>query len=635
MDRKLSILKEYWKHDFFRPVQESIIDAVLAGEDTLALLPTGGGKSVCFQVPALIMPGLCLVVSPLIALMKDQVENLRKKNITAFSIHSGMNRKEVISTLHAAGQSNCKFLYVSPERLETSLFQEYLPSLGVNLIAVDEAHCISQWGYDFRPSYLKIADLRSELPGIPVLALTASATEEVQEDIRQKLKFQNPRTFLQSFSRPNLSFSAFSVPSRINKILDIVSKVAGTGIVYCKSRRRTREISDLLNKHGIPAACYHAGLTALERSARQEAWQRDEVRIIVSTNAFGMGIDKSNVRFVIHADTPDCLENYYQEAGRAGRDGKKSYAILLYDDEEIEALKTLPEQRFPQLNELRRIYGALMNFLQIPSGYGEGSSYDFDLNSFVKQFGIDQVSTAAALRCFEQEELLQLNEQVFSPAKLQVTASRESLETLGAFNPTGELLVKTLLRTYSGIFDQPVNIFEGQLAFLLHCHTDVLYEQLLELHKQGLVQYSPQKEKPQLYLMHNRTVAGELHINMENYRSRKQKFQRRVEAMIDFAYPSTLCRSVFIGNYFGDSKIKPCGICDNCLSNRKSATSPAEFDLIHKTIMGHLTTTPLTLNDLIATMRGTPRDKMMEVLRFLEAENRIRRTDQGLLVPGS
>ena len=360
-----SLLKEYFKFDAFRPMQEDIINAVLDREDTLAILPTGGGKSLCFQIPALAQDGLCLVISPLIALMKDQVENLRKKGITAYAIDSGMTRKDVINILKVATESNCKFLYVSPERLETPLFREYLPGLNLCLIAVDEAHCISQWGYDFRPSYLKIAALRDEVGDVPILALTASATPEVQEDICNKLDFSNRKIFRTSFARPNLSYSVFNVDSKLSKLREILEKVPGSSIVYCRSRKRTKQISDQLNVYGIQADCYHAGLTREERNRRQEAWIRNEIRTIVCTNAFGMGIDKPDVRLVVHADPPDCMENYYQEAGRAGRDGKKSYAVLLYDHTDPQELRALPDIRFPESEDIKKIYTDVMNYIQV------------------------------------------------------------------------------------------------------------------------------------------------------------------------------------------------------------------------------------------------------------------------------
>ncbi len=360
------VLKQYWNYDSFRPRQEEIVESVLAGRDTLALLPTGGGKSICFQVPTLVKEGLCLVISPLIALMKDQVQNLRKKGITAFAIYSGMSRKDVISTFKLAATGNCRFLYVSPERLETDLFKEFLPALHVSLIAVDEAHCISQWGYDFRPPYLRIADIRDELPGVPVLALTATATPAIREDICLKLKMNDPKIFTQSFFRPNLSFSAHKTGSVINKMLDILRRLEGSSIIYCRNRRRTKEISDLLNMHGITSDYYHAGLSRKTAMNKQERWMKNSVRVIICTNAFGMGIDKPDVRLVIHAEVPDNLENYYQEAGRAGRDGKKSYAVLLYNEEMLEELSVLHKTQYPSLDFIRKIYQGLANYFRCP-----------------------------------------------------------------------------------------------------------------------------------------------------------------------------------------------------------------------------------------------------------------------------
>src|SRR5579862_1684210 len=406
----LDILKQYFKHDFFRPLQEDIIDAVLQKKDVLAILPTGGGKSICFQVPALMNEGMCLVISPLIALMKDQVENLRRKGITAFAIYSGMSRKEVTNTLKVAGQSNCKFLYVSPERLETNLFKEFLPSLEINLIAVDEAHCISQWGYDFRPQYLRIGALREELHHVPVLALTATATMEVQNDICERLVIAQKNIFRQSFERANLSYSVFNVDVKFNKIKEILEKVSGAGIVYCKSRMRTKEMADWLNARHINSDYYHAGLTRDERNKKQEAWIKNETRVMVCTNAFGMGIDKPDVRTVIHADVPDCLENYYQEAGRAGRDQKKAYAVLLYSEKELVSLKLMPGVHFPTLQHIQLVYQAVMNYLQIASGRGEGNYYDFDKADFIKKFKLDSLLVNHSLQALEQEELLSYNE---------------------------------------------------------------------------------------------------------------------------------------------------------------------------------------------------------------------------------
>ncbi|HQU57220.1 MAG TPA: ATP-dependent DNA helicase RecQ, partial [Chitinophagaceae bacterium] len=372
-----SILKQYWGFDQFRPLQEDIIQAVLQNKDTLALMPTGGGKSICYQIPAMAKPGVCLVISPLIALMKDQVNNLNKKSITAFAVYSGMTRKEVMQTFRVVSESNCKFLFVSPERLETDLFREYLPGFGINLIAVDEAHCISQWGYDFRPPYLRIAALREELPTVPILALTASATPEVQKDICEKLNFNNATIFRQSFARPNLSYSCRKVDAKINKLIEILQKVKGSSIVYCKSRKRCKEICELLRLQNISADYYHAGLSQTERNKRQDEWLQNTTRVIVCTNAFGMGIDKANVRTVIHADVTDCLENYYQEAGRAGRDGQKAYAVLLYDDNDVHNLDEWVKIRFPDLDDIKNVYQSIANYLQLPVNSGANEYFSF------------------------------------------------------------------------------------------------------------------------------------------------------------------------------------------------------------------------------------------------------------------
>ncbi|MEO8582962.1 MAG: ATP-dependent DNA helicase RecQ [Flavitalea sp.] len=633
------ILKKYWGYAEFRPLQEDIINTVLEGKDCLALLPTGGGKSLCFQVPALAQAGLCLVISPLIALMKDQVENLRKKNITAFSIHSGLTRREVINTLILAGNSNCKFLYVSPERLETNLFKEYLLSLGICLIAVDEAHCISQWGYDFRPSYLRIAALREELPGIPVLALTASATPEVQQDICTKLQFTSKEIFRQSFLRPNLSYSAFNVPVAINKISEVISNVPGTGIVYCRSRKKTKEISDLLNMQGIVADYYHAGLPQEQRNNKQDGWLKNKIRIIVCTNAFGMGIDKPDVRVVIHTSPPDCLENYYQEAGRAGRDGKKSYAVLLYNDKEIKELKDSTALRFPGIETIRKVYGALMNHLQIASGTGEGNSYDIDLNTFITQFQLKTSETVSVLKTLEQEGMLSFNEQVFIPAKLQIIATKETLRGVEKNLSHVDALVKNLLRSYEGIIDQPVNIFEKAIAGSMKIELITLASQLRELQAHGIVEYVPQKEKPQVYFLQSRVRAEDLRVNMEYYNRRKQLFSERIGTMVNFVYGGSadgvkqVCRSIFIGNYFGDEHIQECGICDVCLEKKRAAVSVKEFELIAEKIFS-LANEPIGVNELIKSLNGTNKEKAWEVIRFLQAENKISVGDDGLIVRG-
>lgn len=624
-----SILKAHWGYASFRPLQQEIIEAVLGSKDCLALLPTGGGKSICFQVPAMAKPGLCLVISPLIALMKDQVEALRKKNITAFAVHSGMTRKEVIHTLKIAGSSNCKFLYVSPERLETNLFKEHLPSLPVNLVAVDEAHCISQWGYDFRPAYLRIATLREEIPGVPVLALTASATALVQQDICEKLLFLKPAVFRQSFLRPNLSYSVFKVSPRINKILEIFNRVPGSGIVYCSSRKRTREIANILNLNGVRADHYHAGLSQEQRNGKQDAWLKNEIRVIVCTNAFGMGIDKPDVRVVVHADLPECLESYYQEAGRAGRDGQRSYAVLLYNESSAEALQSLPAARFPALPEIRKVYGALMNYLQIPSGTGQGNYYELDMQVFTSRFNYNPALVKAVLTTLEQEELMYFNEQVFLPSKLQVTAGREVLNELEQSHPELDTLLKKLLRAYEGIVDQPVSIFEKMIAAALRTSPDEVVARLGFLHARGIVSYIPQKEKPQLYLMQNRVAAADLHIDGVRYRQRKEQFTERINAMTGFLYNATSCRSRMIGNYFGDDQLGDCGICDTCLSRRRKGLSGDEFRDIYQAILEITANRPLPVQELINTLGAHRHNKTWEAIQFLVAENKINVTDEG------
>ncbi|MBL0132257.1 MAG: RecQ family ATP-dependent DNA helicase [Chitinophagaceae bacterium] len=638
------ILKQYWGFETFRPLQEDIINTVLEGKDTLALLPTGGGKSICYQVPAMAREGMCLVVSPLIALMKDQVENLRRKNITAFAIFSGMSRKEVIHTFKVASESNCKFLYVSPERLETSLFKEYLPGLDIRLIAVDEAHCISQWGYDFRPSYLKIAALREELPNVPVLALSASATPEVQKDICEKLSphpqplskgwrgertpqskdsFADWKIFRQSFERPNLSYSIFNIDSKINKIIEVLRKVSGSAIIYCRSRKRTQEISALLQLQNIPADFYHAGLVQEERSRKQEAWINNTLRVMVCTNAFGLGIDKPDVRIVIHADVPDCLENYYQEAGRAGRDGKISYAVLLFDKRDINELEELSALRFPSQDDIRNIYQAVANYLQIPTGSGENQYFDFDISDFLRKFKLPGHTTLYSLKALEQEGWLAFNEQVFIPSTVMFTTSKDYLYSFEKENQQLEPVLKTLLRAYEGIFDQPVSISEKMLAGLMKKDMDDLKKQLSQLHQSGVIDYQPQKDTPQLYMLRSRIKSEDITINMVAYTKRKEQFQRRMKQMVRYINEEGECRSRIIGSYFGDTAIRPCGICDNCFRQKATTLTKEEFETLHHRIINIVKYESLHTKDLLLKLNGIKKEKAWKVLEFLQAENKI------------
>ena len=564
----LSLLRQYWRYDSFRPQQQDIIRSVLDGKDTLALLPTGGGKSLCFQVPAMAQPGLCLVISPLIALMKDQTDSLRRKDITAFSIHSGMTRKEVIGVLKLAAESNCKFLYISPERLETSLFTEYLPSLKVNLIAVDEAHCVSQWGYDFRPPYLRIAALRELLPGTPILALTASATTDVLDDILDKLRLKEPSVFRQPFLRPNLSYSFFAGANKIRKITEILTKVPGSSIVYCKTRQATRDISEWLLRQGIPAAAYHAGIPHEERAQRQEDWLKDRLRVIVGTSAFGMGIDKSGVRTVIHADVPASVEEYYQESGRAGRDGQKAYAVLLADEGETTRLETMPETRFPAIDLIRPMYQHLMNYLQLPTGAGEGQYYDFDLTGFAGRFGLSVPTALNMLKVLEQEGLLSFQQQVFISARMQFVAGRQALNEFADAHPELEALIHTLLRTHEGIMDMPVSLRDRQLTWLTRKEPAQLAADLGRLEAFHLIDYTPAKESPQLYFFRDRPSADELHIDAVRHRERKERFASRIRAMLRYLRLEDQCRSRYLAQYFGEKDAADCGICDICLRGR-------------------------------------------------------------------
>jgi ATP-dependent DNA helicase RecQ len=624
MKEPREILKEFWGYNKFRPLQEEIINSILDSKDTLALMPTGGGKSICFQVPSLLNEGLCLVISPLIALIKDQVANLKKKGIPALSIYSGMSFIEVKKTLQNATYGNFKFLYVSPERLETDLFLEYLTAIKINLIAVDEAHCISQWGYDFRPSYLHIASIREYFPKTPILALTASATLEVQKDICEKLQFKKGyQSFHSSFERANLSFSAFELSSKQNKLITILKKVPGSGIVYCRTRKRTKEIAEMLNLNNIKADYYHAGIANEDRNKKQEDWINNKTRIIACTNAFGMGIDKPDVRTVIHYDVPEALENYYQEAGRAGRDGKKSYAVLLYNEAEINELRKKVNIRFPSIEIIRKVYGALCNFFQLPSGSGEGVSYDFDINTFIKNFELDAYSVNSVLKILEQEELINYSEQFFSPSTVVFTTDKNTLNSLEKSHSQYNDVVKGLLRSYDRIFDFPAIINETQLAKFISIKKEKLVQTLNELKGMEIIEYVPQKEKPQVYFLQNRVKVNELFINEKNILKRKQAFEKRLDAMVNFANNKRQCRSKMIAFYFNDNTLKECGVCDNCLRNKKIVLSKEEFDSISAEIKKAGSEKPVSPTDLFQKLSSYKENKVWKVLNFLQEENII------------
>lgn len=624
------ILHQYWGYSEFRPLQQQIIEAVLEGRDTLALLPTGGGKSLCYQVPAMAQEGICIVVSPLIALMKDQVEGLKQRGILAAAIYTGQSRRQIVQTLKNVAFGPYKLLYVSPERLETDLFLEFLPAMNVNLIAVDEAHCISQWGPDFRPAYQRIAQLRKQLRGVPVLALTASATGAVQEDICSQLQFKTAHILRQSFERKNISYSAFNEPVKINKLKQILSKVPGTAIVYCKSRKRTVEIAELLSLQGIDAKAYHAGLSNEERAARQEAWIQNKTRVMVCTNAFGMGIDKPDVRVVVHYDAPDCLENYYQEAGRAGRDGKKSYAVLLYDHKDLQDLEALPQLRYPDFDTIKEVFRSLVNFLQMPTYTGQDQAFDFRFDVFVKNFKLDSYTSLYALKALESDGWFDFNERSFAPATVVFRANKELLYEFYHAYPKYEALCTSLLRTYGGIFDYPAYISEMLLAKQMRLKEYEVQQMLREVAAFHIIEYNVANETPQIIWRKHRVPAEELTMNHRAYINRRENFTERVHNMLRFVQTKD-CRSHFINQYFGDTTAKACGTCDNCLHQKKTPLNPEEFAAISKVLREQLQA-PKTLADLLAEMQGISREKTREVLQFLQAEEKVVGDEMGRLV---
>ena len=631
MSTPLNILEKYWGHAQFRPLQAAIIDAVVAQKDVLALLPTGGGKSICFQVPALMQDGMCLVISPLIALMQDQVNNLQEKGIEAAVIHSGMPFSAVKETLQACTSGAYKFLYLSPERIESNLFKEYLPALDISLIAVDEAHCIAQWGYDFRPPYLRIAALRTELPSVPVIALTASATKEVESDIIEKLAFKDYSVFRQPYKRPALSYSYFEVESKINKTLDIINNVKGGGIVYCNTRKQTKDIAELLQLQKINADYYHAGVSADERQQKQKKWMIGETRIMVCTSAFGMGIDKDDVRTVIHYDMPDCLENYYQEAGRAGRDGKKAYAVLLATKADIIKARNLHETRFPAIEVIKNIYQSIANYLQLPVGIGEGGYFNFNLLEFCNNFKLDLILVTQTLKVLEQEGHIQFSENIFLPSQVCFTCSKERLENFEQAYPAFEPLIKALLRSYQGIFDNRISIFEKRMAGICKQSIDEIQKQLQQLAAMGMIEYLPQKETPQIHFLLNRAPAAFLHIDKDQYLKRKEAFTTRINTLIRFATNPGCCRSVFIGNYFGDIDKDNCGICDYCLSIKKNKIDANTFTSIEKQLFVLLSKTPTPMGSIFVALAKEDKEAVWEVIHFLEAENRLIMNEDGTI----
>ena len=630
LQQPIDILRQYWGHQAFRPMQEDIVRAALAGNDTLALLPTGGGKSICFQVPALCQEGITLVISPLIALMKDQVQNLQRRGIPSAAIYSGMSRREVDIIFENACNGAYKLLYLSPERLQTEMAIARIKRMNVNLLAVDEAHCVSQWGYDFRPSYLQITSLRELLPKVPILALTATATKEVLLDIQDKLAFHAPNVFRQSFRRDNLSYSVLYEDKKREKLLDILQHVPGSGIVYVRTRGETKEIAHFLIQHRISADNYHAGLASEERSAKQEAWIAGKTRIIVCTNAFGMGIDKPDVRIVVHLQVPESLEAYFQEAGRGGRDGLKSYAVLLYGNADGDALRYHLKAAYPPLEMVRRIYKALGSHTQLAVGAGLGESFDFDLTLFCHNYKLEQGQTHAALRLLEQEGWLALNEAAASPAKAHVVASREVMYDYQLRHPQADPVLKTLLRAYPGIQQDFVFISEGLISKYAKCSNEAVKNVLLAAQKEALLVYEPLNEKPQLIFLRERVAAENLTIDLPKFKFRKERAEERVAQVIRYG-AERLCRSQMLLTYFNEPDSKPCGICDVCTGRNTSNLKNSDFEIYERKIRELLRKEALPVEEIMGAFSQKRHELVSKVLGYLLDEGMLMQDENGLI----
>ena len=617
------ILLKHWGYSSFRPLQEEIIQSVLDGKDTLALLPTGGGKSVCFQVPALALDGICIVISPLIALMKDQVDNLKKRGIPAAAIYSGMHPDEIDIILGNCRFGNTKLLYISPERLATAKMRESLKQMKVKLLAVDEAHCVSQWGYDFRPPYLQIANIRSMLPGTPVLALTATATSKVVKDIQQKLDFKKENVFQRSFERKNLTYLVVREEDKFKRLLKIVNKVKGPGIIYVRNRRQTKDIAEFLQKNRISADFYHAGLDSKTRDQRQSAWINEDKRIIVSTNAFGMGIDKPNVRLVIHLDLPDSIEAYFQEAGRAGRDEKRAYAVLLYETADILDSRHNLELSYPELKTIRDVYQALGNFFQLPVGMGKDLQFDFDLAAFAGQYNFQAVIVFNCLKFLEKEGFVMLTEGFHHPSKIYIKAGKEELYRYQVEHESFDHFIKTMLRSYSGILSGFVNFSEPELARRSNLSIEKVVGKLNHLAKLQIIDYVPQTDKPQVIFMQERLDSRDLSISHENYRDRFKDAERRLEKMTGYVEKNNKCRSQALLAYFGECDTKRCGMCDVCIERNKISLNEMEFDSIVAKIKPLLKISPSSLDDIVIAADPIHEDKVIRVVQWLVDNEKI------------
>ena len=626
MSQFTQILTKYWGYAAFRPLQEEIIQSVDQGKDTLGLMPTGGGKSVTYQVYSLSKPGICLVITPLIALMKDQVENLNQRGIKALAIYSGMTAQEIKIAMDNAVWGDYKFLYLSPERIATERFRERINQLDVNLIAVDEAHCISQWGYDFRPSYLRIAELRDLLPDVPVLAVTATATAQVIDDIQDQLKFKRKNVLRASYYRSNLVYLVRSEEDKVNYLVKAVQKAKGTGIVYVKSRKLTREISDLLRKNDVSADYYHAGLPSKIRSAKQEAWKSGKCRVIVSTNAFGMGIDKADVRFVIHLEAPDSVEAYFQEAGRAGRDGKPAWSVLLYNNSDKVKLERNVVKEFPEPDVIKRIYEAICNFYQLAVGFGKDQSFEFSMGAFASSFSFQITAVYNSLKILQREGYLELTDELDNPSKVYFQVDRDDLYKFQVANAEFDGFIKLLLRSYTGLFTNYVSIDEELMAKRANVSPDLVYQFLTRLRTQRIIDYIPQKKTPFIIFVKERIDLDRLKISKENYDDRKRDYIRRIDAVTHYASSGHKCRSQLLLQYFGETESVRCGKCDVCMERNELNVSKYEFDALCEQIKKALLE-PCFYEELLAKIEGKP-DNVVKVVRWLlENEKIVYRVD--------
>lgn len=612
------ILKQYWGYDNFRGIQEDIINSIGEGKDTLGLMPTGGGKSITFQVPALAKEGLCIVITPLIALMKDQVQNLKKRGIKALAIYSGMSRQEIIITLENCIFGNFKFLYISPERLDTEIFRTKLQKMNVCMITVDESHCISQWGYDFRPAYLKIAEIRELLPGVPVLALTATATPAVVKDIQARLHFREENVFRMSFERKNLAYIVRNTENKTGELLHILRRISGSAIIYVRNRRRTKEITELLHNEDITADFYHAGLDNATKDIRQQRWQTGESRVMVATNAFGMGIDKPDVRIVIHLDLPDSIEAYFQEAGRAGRDGQKAYAVILYAKSDKTTLHKRIPDTFPEKDYIKEVYEHLQYYYQMAMGDGQDCVREFNIEDFCRKFKYFPVPVDSALKILTQAGYLEYTDEQDNASRLLFTIRRDELYKLREMGENMDKLIQSVLRSYTGVFTDFAFINEDSLAVRTGLTRKQVYDSLIQLAKLRIVSYIPQKKTPYIIYTRERVEMRHLQIPRSVYEERKERYEKRISAILDYATNDTVCRSRMLLRYFGEKNEHNCGQCDTCISLKSKEVpeqlSPEELTekILH--LLSQQIMSPATLAEHLSIEKEPLIDLLHELL---------------------